>query len=357
MSELWFNQFYDIRLGLPEPGLLASFSFVTVDNYARVSERMYGTIVPVDPTSVHHYDPSSLEEMLAEYLQETLNVYKVKSVQVIMKADEKFSEEGLTEFFDDKLDMLCIRGGLAIDNSCQPQTVYDKFPIEHISEWDCAIINELAACRGMAARLDTPTALAHFKKTFPSVMLGYEGPNVSTPPVSFMNEATLLIDEVLDYYGVQPFNVVRTPTAVYYEVYGDIDLSATDHRITVKIADGKRVWRQSLVRGKQLVIDAMRSYKAPEGVTVGTKDFRRIMEKLDTSVHDIISEGSDVLQFSLDQRVIVYNHGHSFTAEFVIGERSYKLTLVYRIDVDSFIQHLEDVLNGDEDSHWFPHSA
>lgn len=357
MSELFFDQFYNIQFGEPEGEELPSFSFTKIDNFGRISDRVYGTIEPRDPESVTIYDADALCELLSEYLRDKFNVYKISDVAVIMKTIPFFREVSLIDFFEGNIGMLCIRAGLGVNLENNVCTVYDKMPTPKITEWDCAIINELQACRAMTERGDGKKAIEHFKARFPSVMFGYEGPDVLKPPTSFMDDAAAMIDEVLDNFGVEPYTVVRTPVAVYYEVYGGIDLSASSHRITVCGSDEKRVWRQSVVRGKEIVSGILRSHKQPDAVTVCTKDFKRIMDKLDTSVHDIISDGNDVLHFTLDQRIIVHNHGHSFVAEFTIGERSYKVTLVYRIDVDSFIAHLESVLNGAEEFKWFPHFA
>lgn len=351
-----FEDFYDIRFGVPTEGL-PSFSYIRVDAFARPYPREYGTIVPRDPASVTVYDVDVLIELLTAYILDVSNEHRIVGVRVIMKPDEMFREESLLDFFSGNIVMLCIRGGLAISCDGEPTTVYDELPIDRLTEWDTEILNDLA--NGLHdARPQRRVDL--FKERFPSVMMGYVAPDVldepPAPPRSFFDVANDQVREVLEYYGIQPYSEIHSPRTSVYDLHSGAKITVNLGRVTVRAAKGLSVFRTKIETTKAIVIDVVRNEhrRKAGGPMVGERMFRSISQQLDSSVHDIEVEDDVLIAFKLDSKISLRYVGHSIIATFTIGKKSVIASLIYSADFDAFVSYLEKMLNATKATAWQP---
>lgn len=350
-----FEEFYDIQYGEPANGL-ASFSYIRIDAFARIHEREYGTIVPRDPQSVTVYDVDALTELLTEHLCDALGVYKIVGVRIAMKAGEQFHESALLDYYSGKLAMLCVRGGLAINNDGDISTVYDDGPREKLSQWDCELLSDLGAGRFG----DNPRHyLKLFKERYPSLMIGYEGPVVDPiearkPVLCFMEQANQQVREVLEYFGREPYSEIHYPGRSTYDFYNDAKIVVTKKRVTVQNSKGESMFRADIDKTKAMVIDLMRPMHSPKGSRVGERMFRALATALDSSVHDIEIESDVLVAFKLDSFISVRYYDHSIIADFEIGDRRVCATLIYAVDYDAFLAYLEKMITAPKATKWQP---
>jgi hypothetical protein len=349
-----FEEFYDIRLNVPE-NELPSFAYTRVDAYARIYPREYGTIVPREVDSVETYDPDTLAYMLADYLAEVRNEYKIVDVVVIMKPDAQFREQSLLAFFEKRISMLCVRGGLAINVDGEPQTVCDPFPSSSLSDWDCEILGELENGLNME---DPERALYDFKTRFPSAMVGYVAPDVNDeppPPVkSFREQANEQVREVINYFSKRPYSEIHGPKATVYDFHNGSKITVNATRLTVRNSKGESNWRTKLDSTKDLVIDLLRDVRPVQGPFVGERMFRSIAQQLDSSVHDIEIEGDVLVAFKLDSKISVHFVERSVVANFDLGGKLVTATLQAVRDFDAFVVYLEKMLNATKATVWKP---
>lgn len=351
-----FEDFYDIRFGMPATGL-PSFSYIRVDAFARTYPREYGTIVPREVGSVSSYNIDVMLELLTAYILDATNEHRIIAVRVIMKPDEMFREDSLLDFFSGHLAMLAIRGGLGITCDGEPATVFDELPIDRLTEWDTEIINDLA--NGLHD--DKPQRRVDlFKERFPSAMLGYVAPDVldSPPPAqrSFFEVANEQVQEVLNYYGIQPYSEIHGPRSSVYDLHSGARITVNSGRVTARSVKGLSVFRTKIETTKAIVIDVVRRehQRRSGGTVVGERMFRSISQQLDTSVHDIEVEDDVLIAFKLDSKISLRYVGHSIIATFEIGKKSVVATLIYTADFDAFVSYLEKMLNATKATAWQP---
>lgn len=350
-----FEDFYDIKFGEPATGM-ASFSFVRIDEFARIYKREYGTIVPRDVTSVVSYDANVLTELLTDYIRLTLNEHKIVDVRVILKPHEQFHESSLLDYFNGKISMLCVRGGLGINNEGDVETVYESDVTSKLTQWDCELLSDLGAYRFAD---DAQSSLKVFKARYPSLMMGYDGPIVDPlearkPVLSFREQANLQVQEVMEYFGRQPYSEIHGPKNSTYDFYNDAKIVVTNKRVTVHNSKGETMFRTDTSKTKDMVIDLLRPMQSPKGSHVGERMFRALAQALDSSVHDIEIESDVLIAFKLDSKISVRYVGHSIIADFEIGDRQVIATLIYAGDYDAFLEYLEKMITATKATKWQP---
>lgn len=239
-----FEEFYDIKIGMPE-ARNPSFCFRVTDCYGRIGNMMYGTIKPCDAASVDGYNPNVLGKLLKAYLHSVLPDADIRcSIECTVFLDTGLRYEPLRRFLWGKLHNLNVAPGMLLSRNDAGSLF-----MNHIYGFQPDILCQLyEAIMDMEKRINRNTRwrenfLAEFMDEWGSYVVDYKAPESfhdrvvdktnrlvlinNLRPTRFVKTAggvTCVIEELSIFVGAERMHILDCEKGTEVE-YTNVDLA------------------------------------------------------------------------------------------------------------------------------------